>query len=106
MSTLQPLTIVYSTFGGGKLGVALFPGGSIFVSGYGCTKATYRGLVTYWAATPAVVGVTKTAFGLVCAAGLLPTSGDLNTIGNAALGTTYINMLLAADYAYFPPYVS
>ena len=106
MSAQVPLAVVYATFSGGKLGVALFPDGSIFVSGYGCTKPTYRAMITYWAATPAVVGVTKTAFGLACAPALLPSTADLNTIGAAALGSTYINLLLANAPTYFPAFAA
>lgn len=92
------------TLTGGKLTVNLFNDGRIFVSGYGNAKPTYTAIVTYWAAVPAVVGLTKTAFGLVCAAGLLPNGTDLTNIGTTVVGSTYITALLANAPAYFNPF--
>lgn len=106
MSQATLLTVVYNTFGSGKVGIALFTDGSIFVSGYGCVKATHRASITYWAATPAVVGLTKTAFGNACSPALVPSAGDLTTIGNAALGSTYINLLLANAPNYLPTFTA
>lgn len=100
------LTIVYNTFGSGKVGIALFTDGRIFVSGYGCVKATHQALITFWAAVPAVVGLTRTPFGNTCSAALVPSAGDLTTIGNAALGATYINLLLANTPTYLPPFTA
>ncbi len=96
--TLSPpdgsLAHARQTFANGDLHAAFYAGGLILLSGYNGVKPTYRAAVTYWAASPAIVGLTKTAFGLICAANLLPTAGDLNTIGAAILASSQLMTLL------------
>ncbi|HEY8926407.1 MAG TPA: hypothetical protein VIU64_18625 [Polyangia bacterium] len=84
---------------GSKIGVAVFTDGRIFVSAYGCKKAVKTGLITYWAAAPAVVGVTNTPYGAANAgdSNVMPSAGDLNTIQTAALSGSVISALLAAN---------
>jgi len=102
---LLPIATRYTGTGASTFGAHLYADGTVLVSGQGALQPVQRGLVTYWAGSPAVVGLTDTAFG-AANAGLKPGATPLNALQTLLLQTASINLLLGQQPTYYDQFVA
>jgi len=94
-----PIFTAYNGTGASTVGVHIYDDGRIFLSGIGALRPVQTAQITYFAGTPAVVGLTTTAFGLANS-GLLPGAGVLNAIQTRVLQSDAIAALSAVAPIY------